>query len=76
MTLNNGELILYTTEDGTAQIRFSASDGTVWATQAQIADLFQTTPQNITLHIKAIYAEGELAEEAALEKAKTTPATH
>jgi len=64
MTLNNGELILYTTEDGTAQIRFSASDGTVWATQAQIADLFQTTPQNITLHIKAIYAEGELAEEA------------
>ncbi|MCL4854839.1 MAG: hypothetical protein KJZ78_26045 [Bryobacteraceae bacterium] len=47
---------------------FTASKGfedeSVWLTQAAIADLFQTTPQNITLHIGAIYEEGELREEA------------
>jgi hypothetical protein len=37
---------------------------TVWLTQAQMAELFQTTPQNITLHLKAIFAEGELDEVA------------
>jgi hypothetical protein len=37
---------------------------TVWLTQAQMAELFQTTPQNITLHLKAIYSEGELNEAA------------
>ena len=36
----------------------------MWLTQAQIAELFQTTPQNVTLHLKAIFAEGELAETA------------
>ena len=36
-------------------------DETVWLTQAQMAELFQTTPQNVTLHLKAIFAEGELA---------------
>lgn len=60
----SGELILYTTEDGQARIQLRAEDGTVWATQAEIADLFQTTPQNISQHIKAIYAEGELQPEA------------
>ena len=38
--------------------------GTVWLTQAQLAELFQTTSQNITLHLKAIYDEGELSDEA------------
>jgi hypothetical protein len=44
------------------QCRFA--DETQWLTQAQIAELFQTTPQNVTLHLKAIYAEGELDEVA------------
>lgn len=39
-------------------------EGTIWLTQAQIADLFQTTPQNVTIHLKAIYEEGELVEAA------------
>jgi hypothetical protein len=60
----SGELILYTTEDGQARIQLRAEDGTVWATQGEIADLFQTTSQNISQHIKAIYAEGELQPEA------------
>jgi len=59
-----GELVLYPTEDGKAQFFLRAEGGTVWLTQAEIANLFQTTPQNITQHVKAIYAEGELTEEA------------
>ena len=58
------EMILYQTEDGRTRIQCRFEDETIWLTQAQIAELFQTTPQNITLHLKAIYAEGELTEEA------------
>ena len=60
----SGEMILYQTEDGLARISLRAIDGTVWLTQAEIAQLFDTTPQAITQHIKAIYAEGELVEAA------------
>lgn len=59
-----GELLLYNTEDGSAQFFLRAEGGTVWLSQAEIAALFQTTPQNITLHVKAIYAEGEVDAEA------------
>lgn len=62
--MSGGELILYTAEDGSAAIQLRAEDGTVWLTQAEIATLFDTTPQNITQHTKAIYAEGELTEAA------------
>lgn len=63
--MSGGELILYTTEDGHAAVHLRAEGGTVWLTQTEIAALFDTTPQNITQHIKAIYAEGELTTEAA-----------
>lgn len=56
----NGEIVLYTVEDGSATIKLRTEGGNVWLTQAEIATLFQTTPQNITLHIKAIYKEQEL----------------
>lgn len=59
-----GEFLLYQTEDGRTRIECRFEDETLWLTQAQIAELFQTTPQNITLHLKAIYAEGEQSEEA------------
>jgi hypothetical protein len=59
-----GEIILYVTDDGEAQISLREIDGTVWLTQAQIADLFQVTPQAITQHIRAIYEDGELRREA------------
>lgn len=61
---SRGELILYSTEDGQAKFSLRAEGGTAWLTQAEIATLFQTTPQNITQHVKAIYSEGELPEEA------------
>lgn len=58
------EIILYQTEDGRTRIQCRFENETLWLTQAQIAELFQTTPQNVTLHLKTIYAEGELVEAA------------
>ncbi|MEA2238048.1 MAG: hypothetical protein QOC81_2772 [Thermoanaerobaculia bacterium] len=57
-------LILYQTEDGRTRIQCRFENETLWLTQAQIAELFQTTPQNVTLHLRAIFAEGELSEMA------------
>ncbi len=62
--LPRSEILLYQTEDGRTRIQCRLEEDTLWLTQAQIADLFQTTPQNVTLHLKAIYAEGELTEAA------------
>ena len=61
---NNSELIFYQAEDGKTRVEVRLQDETVWLTQAGMAELYQTTPQNITLHLKAIYAEGELGEPA------------
>lgn len=58
----NKDLIIYNTEDGQAKISLTLQDGTVWLNQMQIAELFQTTKQNISKHIKAIFADGELDE--------------
>jgi hypothetical protein len=59
---NQSELILYQAEDGSTKIDVHLHDETVWLTQKQLAVLFQTTPQNITIHLKNIYSEGELNE--------------
>lgn len=61
------ELILYQTEDGRTRIQCRFEDQTLWLTQAQMAELFQTSVPNINLHLKAIYEEGELAEEATIK---------
>ncbi len=55
----NGELILYTTEDGQTSIQLKSQDETVWLTRTEIAELFQITPQNVTMHVKDIYATKE-----------------
>jgi len=57
-------MILYQTEDGRTRIECRFADETIWLTQALMAELFATTPQNVTLHLKAIFEEGELSEEA------------
>jgi len=61
---NQSEILIYQTEDGHTKVSVRMEDETAWLTQAMLADLYQTTPQNITLHIKAIYEDGELEEEA------------
>lgn len=58
--MNN--IIIYNTEDGKSKINLKLEDGTVWLNQLQIAELFQTTKQNISKHIKAILEDGELEE--------------
>lgn len=58
----SGEIILYQTEDGQTQIALHARDGSVWLTQVQLAELFQTSVSNINKHIKGILAEGEQPE--------------
>lgn len=55
------EIVLYQTEDGRTRIQCRLEHETLWLTQAQIAELFQTTPQNVTLHLKSIFEDGELA---------------
>jgi len=59
-----GELILYQTEDGKTKVEVRLQDETVWLTQRLMAELFQTTPQNITIHLRNIFSEGELEEGA------------
>lgn len=59
-----GEMILYTTEDGRTRVECRFAEETLWMSQALMAELFQTTPQNITLHLKALYGEGEIDEAA------------
>lgn len=59
---NQTNFLMYQTEDGETKINVRLEDETVWMTQKAMAELFQTTPQNITLHIKNIYEEAELLE--------------
>ncbi len=64
MELSKGEMLVYQTDDGRIKLDVQLQDETVWLTQANLADLFLVKPQNITMHLKNIYAEGELAEKA------------
>jgi hypothetical protein len=60
----DGEILLYQTEDGRTRIECRFENETLWLSQALMAELFQTTTQNITLHVKTIYEEGEADESA------------
>ncbi|MFA6815596.1 MAG: virulence RhuM family protein [Lentisphaeria bacterium] len=61
---DKGELLVYQSDNGQIKLNVRLEDETVWLTQAHIAELFQVKPQNITMHLKNIYAEGELLETA------------
>ena len=58
------DIIIYNTEDGKTKINLQYEDGTVWLSQLEIAELFQTTKQNVSKHVKAIFLDGELEERA------------
>lgn len=68
------ELILYTTEDGNSQIQLRADLGTVWLTQLEMAELFDATKQNISLHLKNIFGDGELDANSVVKESLTTAA--
>ena len=62
--LPQSEIILYQTEDGRTRVQCRFENETVWLSQQHMAELFQTTQQNVSLHVRNIYEEGELAEGA------------
>ena len=64
MAENELPIVMYSTPDGAVKVKAVLKDKTMWITQAGLADLFDVAPQNITYHIKKIYASGELAEAA------------
>lgn len=70
-TENRGELIVYRTEDGQVEVQLQAQDGSVWLNQGELAELFDTSKQNISLHIKNILNEGELPEAATVKESLT-----
>lgn len=63
-----GEFLIYQSEDGLTNIEVKIQDETVWLTQQQMADLFQTSRTNVVEHIKHIYEEGELDEDSTCRK--------
>lgn len=62
------DLILYTSDDGTTRVDLRVEGGTIWLTQAEIAELFQTTKPNISIHTRNIFADGELTPEATVKE--------
>lgn len=68
------DIILYTTEDGRSQIQLRADRNTVWLTQLEMAELFNATKQNISLHLKNIFEDGELDSESVVKESLTTAA--
>ena len=68
------EIIIYQTEDGSTKIDVKFEEETVWLTQAQLCELYQTSKSNISEHIKHIFEEGELEEVSVVRKFRTTGA--
>ena len=64
----NGEMVVYVGDDGKPQIQARLQDENMWLTQVQLAQVFQTTRQNIGQHIKNIYEEKELDPSATIKK--------
>lgn len=71
----SSEILLYQSEDGQLKVQVRLENETVWLTQADMVELFQTTKQNISLHIKNIFDEGELNENSVVKEYLTTAAT-
>lgn len=74
MSDNLGEFIIYQTEDGLTNINVKMYDETVWLTQQQLVELYQSSKANVSEHIKHIFEEGELEEPLVVRKFRTTAA--
>jgi hypothetical protein len=69
---NKSQIIIYTTEKGETKLEVRLETETVWLTQKLMAELFQTTKQNISLHLDNIFTEGELIEDLVVKEFLTT----
>lgn len=71
---NKGDIVIYQSENGGTKIDVHFQDETVWLTQAQLCELYQSSKANVSGHIKNIFEEGELEEDAVVRKIRTTAA--
>lgn len=72
MKNKNNNIIIYTSPDNKTEVTVQMHDETVWLSQAQMAELFDTTKQNISLHMKNIFSDGELDEVSVVKDFLTT----
>ena len=70
--MEENKMIIYTSTDGQTKIDVRLEDETLWLTQAQMCELYQTSKSNVSEHIKHIFEEGELDEESVVRKFRTT----
>ena len=68
----NNRILIYTDGSGLTKIDVKMTDDTLWLTQAQMCELYRTSKLNVSEHIKHIFEEGELQEEAVVRKFRTT----
>lgn len=66
------ELIIYTSDDGQTRLQLRVETDSIWLSQMEIAELFQTTKQNVSLHAKNIFADGELRQDSVVKESLTT----
>ena len=74
MNENHGEILIYQSKSGDTQIEVKMQDETVWLTQAQLVELYQTSKSNVSEHIKNIFKDGELDEKSVVREFRTTAA--
>ena len=70
----HGQLLVYSTEDGRIKIDVRLEGETVWLTQAHMAELFRTSVPNINMHLRNIFAEGELQQDSVIQEFLITAA--
>jgi len=69
---NNGNIVIYQSEDGKTHLEVKYEQESLWLSQQQICDLYQTSKSNVSEHIKHIFEDGELKEDAVVRKFRTT----
>ena len=69
---NKSQILLYQTEDGRQRIEVRLKNETVWLSQKGMAELFQTTPQNINMHLKNVFSAGELHRDSVIKESLIT----
>ena len=72
--MQENKVIIYTTNDGKTKIDVKLEEETLWLTQAQMCELYQTSKSNVSEHIKHIFEEGELDKNSVVRKFRTTAA--
>ena len=70
--MKENKVIIYTTNDGKTKIDVKLEEETLWLTQAQMCELYQTSKSNVSEHIKHIFEEGELDKNSVVRKFRTT----